>query len=81
MVTFGANISQEDNDPVSLLKQIKHAEKSGFEVAWSSDHFHPYYHKSPLGADANAGVAFSWLGAAGAQTKKIGLGTMVTAPL
>lgn len=81
MVSFGLNISQEDHDPVELLKQTKRAEDAGFEVAWSSDHFHPYYHESPFHERASCGFAWAWMGAAGAQTRGIKLGTMVTSPL
>lgn len=81
MVSFGLNVSQEDHDPVELLKQAKRAEDAGFEVAWSSDHFHPYYHESPFHKRASCGFAWVWMGAAGVQTGKIKLGTMVTSLL
>ncbi len=81
MISFGLNVAHEDNDPVELLKHTKRAEDAGFEVAWSSDHFHPYYHESPFHRRASCGFAWAWLGAAGVQTGKIKLGTMVTSPL
>jgi len=81
LVSFGLNVSQEDHDPVELLEQAKRAEDAGFEVAWSSDHFHPYYHESPFHKRASCGFAWVWMGAAGVQTRKIKLGTMVTSLL
>ena len=49
------------------------AEKQGFEFICISDHFHPWFHK-----DGCAGHAWIWLGAAGAKTSNVTLGTGVT---
>jgi coenzyme F420-dependent glucose-6-phosphate dehydrogenase len=49
------------------------AEGQGFEFICISDHFHPWFHKGGC-----AGHAWIWLGAAGAKTSNVILGTGVT---
>lgn len=51
---------QEQYSPSWLLEYAERAEGAGFDLVWTSDHFHPWFHE-----DAEAGFAWSWLGAAG----------------
>jgi len=57
-----------------LLDLAVLAEKSGFDSVWASDHFHPW---APSEA---CSFAWSWLASAAERTKRIVLGTSVTAP-
>jgi coenzyme F420-dependent glucose-6-phosphate dehydrogenase len=65
--------AHEQNTPENLLKHAIAAEKNGFSSIWSSDHFHPWRHKS-----AQCGFAWVWLGAVGSLTHKVRMGTGVT---
>jgi len=62
--------------PSCLLDFAIIAEKQGFDFICISDHFHPWFHKG-----GHAGHAWIWLGAAGARTRNMRLGTGVTASL
>lgn len=72
MVTIDYMAHQEQYSPSQLLDYAKHAERAGFEFVWTSDHFHPWFH-----TDAEAGFAWSWLGAATSEVD-IPIGTYVT---
>lgn len=63
---------QEQYDPAQLLEYSERAEAAGYDFVWTSDHFHPWFH-----TDAEAGFAWSWLGAA---TERLDgpIGTCVT---
>jgi coenzyme F420-dependent glucose-6-phosphate dehydrogenase len=63
---------QEQYSPSRLLDFAEHAEEAGFGLVWTSDHFHPWFH-----TDAEAGHAWSWMGAAGERVD-VDLGTCVT---
>jgi len=72
-VKFGYRAVEERYQPSRLLDFAVLAEKQGFEFICISDHFHPWFHKG-----GRAGHAWIWMGAAGAITRKIRLGTGVT---
>ncbi len=63
-------------DPRVLIKEARLAEDSGFDAIWVSDHFHPWIH-------TDAGCSFTWifLSALAENTRKISIGTAVTAPI
>ncbi|MFB6081676.1 MAG: TIGR03557 family F420-dependent LLM class oxidoreductase [Halanaeroarchaeum sp.] len=72
MVRIDYMAHQEQYSPSRLLDYSAHAEEAGFEMVWTSDHFHPWFH-----TDAEAGFAWSWLGAA-ARELGVPVGTCVT---
>jgi coenzyme F420-dependent glucose-6-phosphate dehydrogenase len=71
---FGYHALLEKTQPEYLLKATVHAEESGFDSVWVSDHFHPW---APSDGCA---FAWCWLTAAAERTKRITLGTSVTTP-
>ncbi len=75
MLTFGWKASAEQFGPRQLLEYGVLAEKLGFESAVISDHFHPWRH-----TDGHAPFSFAWLGALGASTSRIRMGTSVVTP-
>jgi probable non-F420 flavinoid oxidoreductase len=56
---IGYHSSHEQYAPSELLKFVALAEKSGFQLINSSDHFHPWSERQ-----GHSGFSFSWLGAA-----------------
>lgn len=72
---LGYKASAEQFGPNELLEFAILAEKSGFDSVAISDHFQPWRH-----TDGHAPFSFSWLGAAGARTQRILLGTSVVTP-
>ncbi|MFO1310655.1 MAG: glucose-6-phosphate dehydrogenase (coenzyme-F420) [Burkholderiales bacterium] len=75
MVRLGYKASAEQFGPSDLLRFTVQAEEAGFDSAFVSDHFQPWRH---TGGHAPASLA--WLGAAGARTSRIVLGTSVLTP-
>ena len=75
MLKFGYKGSAEQFGPNALLAYTVLAEQSGFDSAFVSDHFQPWRHNG-----GHAPFALSWLGAAGARTSRIVLGTSVLTP-
>lgn len=73
MVAIDYDAHQEQYEPDQLLEFADLAEEAGFDMVWSSDHFHPWFH-----SQGSAGLAWSWLGAA-TQRVDLPLGTCVTA--
>jgi probable non-F420 flavinoid oxidoreductase len=63
MTLIGYHASHEQFPPSRLLACAKLAEEAGFQAIKSSDHFHPWSERQ-----AQSGFAWSWLGAAMAQT-------------
>lgn len=61
--------------PDELLHQAVAAERAGFDGVCCSDHFQPWWEPG------ESGQAWTWLGAAGALTSEVALGTAVTAPI
>ena len=51
------------------------AEQVGFDLVFISDHFQPWKH-----TDGHAPIALVWLGALGASTQRIVMGTSVLTP-
>src|SRR5688500_8332615 len=75
MLTIGYKASAEQFAPRELLEYAVLAEDLGFDSVAVSDHFHPW-----RDTGGHAPFAFSWLGALGERTKRVRIGTSVTAP-
>lgn len=75
MLTLGYKASAEQFAPRALLEYAVLAEELGFESVAVSDHFHPW-----RDTGGHAPFAFAWLGALGERTKRVRMGTSVTAP-
>ncbi|MEM0382552.1 MAG: TIGR03557 family F420-dependent LLM class oxidoreductase [Nitrososphaerota archaeon] len=75
-VRVGIVLASEEYSPNELVRQGVEAERNGLDVAWGSDHFHPWF-------DTAAHGVFIWsiLSSLGTLTKKIVMGTSVTCPL
>lgn len=74
-MTLGWKASAEQFGPQELLRYGVLAEELGFESAIISDHFHPW-----RDTGGHAPFSFAWLGALGASTKRIRMGTSVVTP-
>jgi coenzyme F420-dependent glucose-6-phosphate dehydrogenase len=74
-IEVGYWAAQEEHSPSQLLQNVVAAEKGGFESVFTSDHFMPWFDSR-----AHGGFAWSWLAACAAMTKKMKVGTGVTAP-
>ena len=75
MLTLGWKASAEQFAPRDLLGYGVLAEQLGFDSAVISDHFHPW-----RDTGGHAPFSFAWLGALGASTTKIRMGTSVVTP-
>lgn len=75
MLRIGYKASAEQFDGRTLLGFAVAAERAGFDSVFVSDHFQPWRHEG-----GHAPFCFSWLGAAGASTSRVVLGTSVTTP-
>jgi coenzyme F420-dependent glucose-6-phosphate dehydrogenase len=75
LLKFGYKASAEQFGPRVLLEFSCFAEKVGFDSVFVSDHFQPWKH-----TDGHAPFSFAWLGALGAKTSRIALGTSVATP-
>ncbi len=75
MLKLGYKASAEQFAPGKLLDFSVHAEKAGFESVFVSDHFQPWKH-----IDGHAPNSVAWLGALGARTSKVAVGTSVLTP-
>ena len=75
MLTLGWKASAEQFGPRDLLRYGVLAEELGFESAIVSDHFHPW-----RDTGGHAPFSFAWLGALGASTSRITMGTSVVTP-
>jgi coenzyme F420-dependent glucose-6-phosphate dehydrogenase len=64
--------SQEHFPPEELLRQAVEASRSGFDGIASSDHLQPWWEPG------ESGHTWPWLGAAGALTEDLPIGTAVT---
>ncbi|MEM2111829.1 MAG: TIGR03557 family F420-dependent LLM class oxidoreductase, partial [Candidatus Bathyarchaeia archaeon] len=73
---MGYKIAFEQYQPDALLQHAILAEQYGFESLWASDHFHPWGHTG-----AGGGFAWTWIASAAERTKKMEIGTSVTAPI
>jgi coenzyme F420-dependent glucose-6-phosphate dehydrogenase len=72
---FGYKASAEQFGPTELLRYSVAAEEAGFDSVFVSDHFQPWNHEG-----GHAPAAIPWLGALGASTEKIIIGTSVLTP-
>ncbi len=75
MLRIGYKASAEQFGPNELLEFSCLAEEVGFDSVFVSDHFQPWKH---TGGHAPASIA--WLGALGARTKRVTIGTSVMTP-
>jgi coenzyme F420-dependent glucose-6-phosphate dehydrogenase len=72
---LGYKASNEQFAPVELLEYGVLAEECGFDSVFVSDHLQPWRHEG-----GHAPFAMSWLGALGARTSRITMGTSVLTP-
>ncbi len=75
MLRIGYKASAEQFGPNELLDFSCIAEEVGFDSVFISDHFQPWKH-----TDGHAPASIPWLGALGARTKRIIMGTSVMTP-
>ena len=75
MLRLGYKASAEQFGPRDLLDFSVLAEQAGFDSVFVSDHFQPWKH-----TDGHAPSALAWLGALGASTSRIVMGTSVLTP-
>ena len=75
MLKLGYKASAEQFGPRQLLDFSCLAEEVGFDSVFVSDHFQPWKH-----TDGHAPSALAWLGALGARTRRVAIGTSVLTP-
>ena len=75
MLKLGYKASAEQFSPKDLLAYSIKAEECGFDSVFVSDHFQPWKH-----TDGHAPFSFAFLGALGAKTSRIVMGTSVLTP-
>jgi coenzyme F420-dependent glucose-6-phosphate dehydrogenase len=75
VLKLGYKASAEQFSPSQLLDFGVQAEAAGFDSVFVSDHFQPWKH-----TDGHAPSCFPWLGALGARTQRVVLGTSVLTP-
>ena len=75
MLKIGYKASSEQFGPTELLGYGVLAEELGFDSVWISDHFQPWRHTG-----GHSPFSLAWLGALGAKTSRIVLGTSVLTP-
>jgi coenzyme F420-dependent glucose-6-phosphate dehydrogenase len=75
MIKLGYKASAEQFGPNRLLEYAMLAEKLGLDSVWISDHFQPWRHTG-----GHAPFSLAWLGALGARTARIVMGTSVLTP-
>lgn len=75
VLKIGYKASAEQFSPTALLQFACLAEQLEFESVFISDHFQPWKH-----TDGHAPYSFAWMGAVGAKTKRIQIGTSVLTP-
>ena len=75
MLKLGYKASAEQFGPRELLDFSCLAETVGFDSVFVSDHFQPWKH-----TDGHAPSALAWLGALGARTQRVVIGTSVLTP-
>ncbi len=74
-VRIGYKASAEQFGPRELLALAQEAERRGLDLVAVSDHFQPWRH-----SDGHAPAALTWLGALGATTSRVAIGTSVLTP-
>src|ERR1700739_3182623 len=75
LLKIGYKASAEQFGPRELLEFSVLAEEVGFDSVFVSDHFQPWKH-----TDGHAPNSLAWLGALGASTKRVVMGTSVATP-
>ena len=75
MIKLGYKASAEQFGPNELLEYSCLAETAGLDSVWISDHFQPWRHHG-----GHAPYSLAWLGALGARTTRILMGTSVLTP-
>jgi coenzyme F420-dependent glucose-6-phosphate dehydrogenase len=75
MLKIGHKASAEQFTPSKLLEFSCLAEQVGFDSVFVSDHFQPWRHTG-----GHAPYSFAWMGAVGARTSQIMIGTSVVTP-
>ena len=75
MLKIGYKASSEQFGPTELLGYGVLAEQLGFDSVWISDHFQPWRHTG-----GHSPFSLAWLGALGAKTSRVILGTSVLTP-
>jgi coenzyme F420-dependent glucose-6-phosphate dehydrogenase len=75
MMKLGYKASAEQFGPRELLEFSCLAEEVGFDSVFVSDHFQPWKH-----TDGHAPNSLAWLGALGARTRRVTIGTSVATP-
>ena len=75
MLKLGYKASAEQFGPTELLQFSRLAEEMGFDSVFISDHFQPWKHHG-----GHAPFSLAWLGALGAVTSRITMGTSVMTP-
>jgi coenzyme F420-dependent glucose-6-phosphate dehydrogenase len=74
-IRFGYKASAEQFGPSELLDLSVQAERLGFDDVASSDHFQPWRHHG-----GHSPAVLPWLGALGARTERVRMGTSVLTP-
>jgi coenzyme F420-dependent glucose-6-phosphate dehydrogenase len=72
---FGYKASAEQFGPAELLDYAVQAEEAGFDSVFISDHLQPWLHDG-----GHAPASIPWLGALGARTSRVLIGTSVLTP-
>src|SRR6202051_81623 len=75
VLKLGYKASAEQFAPRELLEFSVLAEEAGFDSVFVSDHFQPWKHH-----DGHAPNSLAWLGALGASTRRVVIGTSVATP-
>ena len=75
VLKLGYKASAEQFAPRQLLEFGILAEQSGFDSVFISDHFQPWKH-----TNGHAPFSLAWLGALGARTERVVMGTSVLTP-
>jgi coenzyme F420-dependent glucose-6-phosphate dehydrogenase len=75
VLKLGYKASAEQFPPKTLLEYAVLAEQLGFDSVFVSDHFQPWRHTG-----GHAPFSLSWLGALGARTHRVVMGTSVLTP-
>ncbi len=76
MTEFGYAISSEEHNPLDIVRHSQLAEAAGFGFAMISDHYHPW-----ISAQGQSPFVWSVIGALAQATKRLVIGTGVTAPI
>jgi coenzyme F420-dependent glucose-6-phosphate dehydrogenase len=75
LLRLGYKASAEQFGPNELLAFSVLAEEQGFDSVFISDHFQPWRHTG-----GHAPFCFAWMGALGARTSRVAIGTSVLTP-